>query len=127
MQYIVAGVDNLISVGPFLSSNDLSPLEALAIQQGRFSLNGAGSLGAPPNSWGDGTDGYYSATIGGAYLPTTGRGRWSFSSTGIYIPVWEDLMILTQAAYDAWFASGSGGTTTEYQRHGVVTIVQGSN
>ena len=126
MFYIIQSFGaNRVPVGPFLSANDMTPLEALPIQTNVFYLSESTTGTFTPTSWGAGTGGNYSILLPTAITTTLGKLRISFSSPSTYLPVWEDYMVLTLAAWQAWFASGSGGTTTEHQRHGVVEIIKG--
>lgn len=110
MHYAQYNTATIITAGPFLSANDMSPLEALALHNGRMHQNDGFNFAFTPTSWGAGTDGYYTVGISGVILLQLGRLRLSWSSPGLYLPVWEDYMVMTPEAYDAWFASGAGST-----------------
>ena len=113
MQYAVVNVSNRLSIGPFLDFNDLSPLESLVSQNGTFqSLTNTSTVLGPvtPSAWGAGTGGHYVAVLAGSVFSQVGRLRIEFNSQGIYIPVWEDYMVMTQEAYDSYLSYGAGGT-----------------
>ena len=104
------GTATTVSVGPFESVFDaVSPLESLITQSGRIAKNGISAV-FTPTSWGDGVDGYYAVGLAVGDVDTIGRLRISFNDPATHLPVWEDYLVLTPEAYDAWYASGAAGT-----------------
>jgi len=111
MHYIIQNFGaNRVPVGPFLSANDLSPLDSLPLQANAFYLSESTTGLFTPTSWGAGTGGNYSILLPTAITTTLGKLRITFSDPAIYLPVWEDYMVMTLEAWNAWFSTGAGGT-----------------
>lgn len=98
-----------LPIGPFLDETDGKTAEtALTITQPDIRLKKGGGAWAQKNAaqtLSHEENGYYEVTLDATDTGTLGMLRLAVAESGA-LPVWEDFMVMTAAAWDAKYASG---------------------
>lgn len=113
MKFLRQSTPATLDVGPFINPLDAKThLTTLTTRVGGTKKNGVFEQ-FTPTSWGGGEGGHYAVGVDAVVVNTIGRLRVFFYWLGFgpdHLPVWEDYMVLSQEAYDAWFAAGAAST-----------------
>jgi hypothetical protein len=100
-----------VKLGPFVSASDgVTLMDSLTINAADILLSKGGAALAAKNSGGGTYDtaGYYTITLDATDSSTVGPLQIACNMTGA-LPVFMDMQVIEEAAYDALYASGATG------------------
>jgi len=110
MNFLRQGTSASARIGKFVDDTDgKTPEPGLTIANTDIQISKNGASSVDKNSGGataDGTDGWYTATFDATDTSAVGTLRATVDVAGA-LSVWEDFQVLSQAAYDSLFVTGS--------------------